>query len=117
MSRLREGQRSGEAVLHSEQNTQQHIPALIHPCNRVAAANSFVLEHPVSQAAAPERLPRLLPPRQAHLRGSGAEPPEGLAAELERTDAALAACSTAPDAPVVVYISKMVAVPTIALPR
>ncbi len=84
-------------------------------CSILAAACSPIHGFP-RQAAAPERLPRLLPPRQAHLRGGG-DPPEGLAANLQRTDDALAACSTAPDAPVVVYISKMVAVPTIALPR
>ena len=68
-----------------------------------------------AQAAAPERLPHLLPPRQTHLRGANL--PDGLVADLDRVEAALAACDTSVDAPVVVYISKMVAVPAIALPR
>jgi ribosome assembly protein 1 len=69
----------------------------------------------VCQAAAPERLPHLLPPRQAYLRGANL--PHGFAADLDRAEAALAACDASVDAPVVVYISKMVAVPAMALPR
>lgn len=68
-----------------------------------------------AQAAAPERLPRLLPPREAHLKG--AQLGAGVQAELDRTEAALAACDSSPDAPLVVYVSKMVAVPAAALPR
>ena len=100
---------------------QHHVPAsavsadLVSEACRNCAVTSR-LRFPW-QAAAPDRLPRLLPQRQVHPLRSGADLPAGLTAGLQRTDDALAACSTAPDAPVVVYISKMVAVPTIALPR
>lgn len=73
-------------------------------------------EHlPSPKAAAPERLPRLLPPRGAGLQGREAAPE--LEAALEAAEGALRACSTDPQAPCVVYVSKMVAVPANALPR
>ena len=36
---------------------------------------------------------------------------------LQRVQAAMAACSTSADAPLVAYVSKMIAVPASALPR
>jgi ribosome assembly protein 1 len=36
---------------------------------------------------------------------------------LQRVQAAMAACSTSEDAPLVAYVSKMIAVPASALPR
>lgn len=67
------------------------------------------------QEAAPVRLPRLLPPRAAALKGRAPSPQ--LEAALDASEAALAACSADPSAPAVVYVSKMVAVPASALPR
>lgn len=77
---------------------------------------SMAAEHlPSPLAAAPERLPRLLPPRREALKGL--EPSPELAAALDASEAALGACDGSPDAPTVLYVSKMVAVPASALPR
>lgn len=70
---------------------------------------------PSPRAAAPDRLPRLLPPQGLALGGHAADP--ALQQALAKAEAALRACSTDPEAPCVVYVSKMVAVPAGALPR
>lgn len=80
------------------------------------AVLSMAAEHlPSPLAAAPERYARLLPPRGEALKGAelGAE----LAASLDATEEAVRRCAAAPDAPLVLYVSKMVAVPASALPR
>ncbi|KAG2443951.1 hypothetical protein HXX76_002290 [Chlamydomonas incerta] len=70
---------------------------------------------PSPAAAAPFRAPRLLggPP--------GGPPPPGLparaAAELARVEAGVASSDSSEEAPLVVYVSKMVAVPVGLLPR
>ncbi len=69
----------------------------------------------VVQSAAPERVPRLLPPRSEALRG--APLPPDVQARLHAMEAAVGTCDTSPGAPLVVYVSKMVAVPASALPR
>lgn len=60
-------------------------------------------------------MPRLLPPRSEALRG--APLPPDVQARLHAMEAAVGACDTSPGAPLVVYVSKMVAVPASALPR
>ena len=67
------------------------------------------------QTAAPERLPRLLPPQSAALRG--APLPPDVAVRLAAVEAGVGSCDSGPGAPLVVYVSKMVAVPACALPR
>ncbi|GAB4820198.1 hypothetical protein N2152v2_007244 [Parachlorella kessleri] len=103
--------------------------ALAHPEARAAlravlrawlpladATLQMAAEHlPSPVAAAPDRLPRLLPPRTLALKGH--EVTQQLAQLLEATEAALRRCSADPEAPCVVYVSKMVAVPANALPR
>ena len=76
----------------------------------------MAVEHlPSPAAAAPERVSRLLPPRAEHLKLSELSPE--LQGSLDATEASVWGCSTAEDAPLVVYVSKMVAVPASALPR
>lgn len=76
----------------------------------------MAVEHlPSPAAAAPERFSRLLPPRAEHLKG--AEISAELQGSLDATEAAVRGCTTAGEAPLVVYVSKMVAVPASALPR
>lgn len=70
------------------------------------------LPSPVS--AAPERLSRLLPPRTAALKGMKSTDVEK---DLDVIEAAVGSCDVSRKAPMVVYVSKMVAVPAIALPR
>ncbi|PRW32859.1 ribosomal S5 Elongation factor G III V family [Chlorella sorokiniana] len=83
------------------------------------AVLSMAAEHlPSPIAAAPERYARLLPPRPEQLKAAAAE--EGgaeLAASLDAVEGAVRQCDTATDAPLVLYVSKMVAVPAAALPR
>ncbi|KAL4448964.1 hypothetical protein ABPG77_007681 [Micractinium sp. CCAP 211/92] len=81
------------------------------------AVLSMAAEHlPSPVDAAPERFSRLLPPRQEQLKIQS-----GLSAELQGSldacEAGVKACNTSPDAPLVLYVSKMVAVPANALPR
>lgn len=64
-----------------------------------------------SQEAAPERVPHLLPP-QEHL----VDPPRPLLESLGEQEAALTSCSCSSDAPLCIYISKMVSIPFSALP-
>lgn len=61
------------------------------------------------------RVPRLLPAREEALGRVPLPPPA--AAALAAMEAAVACCDTSPTAPLVVYVSKMVAVPASALPR
>jgi hypothetical protein len=68
-----------------------------------------------AQTAAPERVPRLLPPRSEALRGVPLPAPAQR--QLAAMEAAVGRCDLSPDAPLVVYVSKMVAVPASALPR
>ena len=68
-----------------------------------------------AQTAAPERVPRLLPPRSEALRGLPLPAPAQR--QLAAMEAAVGCCDLSPDAPLVVYVSKMVAVPASALPR
>lgn len=76
----------------------------------------MAVEHlPSPVVAAPERLPRLLPPRREALKGLPESP--ALRASLDAGEAALRACSADSEAPVVLYVSKMVAIPASALPR
>lgn len=76
-------------------------------------------EHlPSPLSAAPERYARLLPPRPEQLKAAAAE--EGgavLASSLDAVEGAVRRCDTEADAPLVLYVSKMVAVPAAALPR
>lgn len=73
-------------------------------------------EHlPSPTAAAPERFSRLLPPREQHVKALTM--PAELAAGLDAVEAAVRGCDPSPDAPLVLYVSKMVAVPASALPR
>lgn len=73
-------------------------------------------EHlPSPTAAAPERFSRLLPPREQHVKA--VDMPAELAAGLDAAEAAVRGCDPSPDAPLVLYVSKMVAVPANALPR
>lgn len=76
-------------------------------------------EHlPSPLAAAPERYARLLPPRPEQLKAAAAaEGGAELAASLDAVEGAVRRCDTAADAPLVLYVSKMVAVPAAALPR
>lgn len=68
----------------------------------------------VVQAASQERLSRLLPLQPASLEGSAA--PE-VAAGVQAQREGMSQCSIAADAPVVLYVAKMIAVPAGALPR
>lgn len=70
---------------------------------------------PSPLAAASERMARLLPPRVTQLKT--ADVAAELAASLDATDAAVRECDSSPDSPLVLYVSKMVAVPASALPR
>ncbi|DBB16984.1 TPA: hypothetical protein ACH3X3_014090 [Trebouxia sp. C0006] len=80
------------------------------------AVLSMAVEHlPDPASAAPGRLARLLPPQQLHLKGL--QLPKDLQQALESAEHGVESCSTSPEAPCVVYVSKMVAVPAAALPR
>ncbi len=70
---------------------------------------------PSPAAAAPERVARLLPSRKDALKGFE-ETPE-LAEALNTIENAVSSCDASENAPTVLYISKMVAVPASALPR
>ena len=70
---------------------------------------------PSPAAAAPLRVHRLLPPRKDALKGL--EETREVRAALDAVEAAVASCDASEDAPAVVYVSKMVAVPASALPR
>ena len=91
---------------------------------------------PGPAAAAPSRMPRLLgtaaaaaltnSPSSPSLadQSSGSSPeandvhlPPAVAAELLRVEQCLSASSASPDAPLVVFVSKMVSVPASLLPR
>lgn len=76
-------------------------------------------EHlPSPLAAAPERYARLLPARPEPLKAAvAAEGGAELAASLDAVEGVVRRCETAADAPLVLYVSKMVAVPAAALPR
>lgn len=65
--------------------------------------------------AAPERVSRLLPPREDALKGFVET--SQLAQALSKVEKAVATCDASENAPTVLYISKMVAVPASALPR
>lgn len=80
------------------------------------AVLSMAAEHlPSPLDAAPERCARLLPPRAEALRG--ADLPPALVESLDASEAAVKSCSADPQGPLVLYVSKMVAVPAAALPR
>ncbi|KAL3134116.1 hypothetical protein ABBQ32_008537 [Trebouxia sp. C0010 RCD-2024] len=80
------------------------------------AVLSMAVEHlPDPATAAPGRLARLLPPQQLHLKG--AQLSKDLQEALDAAEKGVERCNTSPEAPVVVYVSKMVAVPAAALPR
>lgn len=84
------------------------------------AVLSMAAEHlPSPAAAAPERFARLLPPRERAVKGAALsrERAAELAASLDAVEAAVRGCDPSPDAPMVLYVSKMVAVPANALPR
>ncbi|KAL6770647.1 EFG13 [Auxenochlorella protothecoides x Auxenochlorella symbiontica] len=78
-----------------------------------AVLGAAVAALPSPVAAAPRRAPRLLPPRDAALRGLA--PEEGVALELEAEERAMRECT--PAGPPLVYISKMISVPANVLPR
>ncbi|KAK9824164.1 hypothetical protein WJX72_008216 [[Myrmecia] bisecta] len=110
-------------------NLQVTDKALAHPDTRLALRAVLRSWLPLSEAvlsmavemlpnpgqAAPERLPRLLPPQEAHLKGL--ELPEDVQKGLDTVHHAMQICARTLDAPLVVYVSKMVAVPALALPR
>lgn len=83
----------------------------------------MAVQHMPSPAeAAPIRIPRLMGSTTpaactAAAEALAAQLPADAAAVLRRTEASLLSCSTADDAPVVVYVSKMVSVPVSLLPR
>ncbi|KAL0021764.1 hypothetical protein WJX79_006221 [Trebouxia sp. C0005] len=80
------------------------------------AVLSMAVEHlPDPASAAPGRLARLLPPQQLHLKG--VQLPKDLQQALDSAEHGVESCNTSPEAPCVVYVSKMVAVPAAALPR
>ncbi|DBA75465.1 TPA: hypothetical protein ACH3X1_010720 [Trebouxia sp. C0004] len=80
------------------------------------AVLSMAVEHlPDPASAAPGRLARLLPPQQLHLKG--VQLPKDLQQALDSAEHGVGSCNTSPEAPCVVYVSKMVAVPAAALPR
>lgn len=83
------------------------------------AVLSMAAEHlPSPLAAAPERYARLLPARPEPLKAAvAAEGGAELAASLDAVEGVVRRCETAADAPLVLYVSKMVAVPAAALPR
>lgn len=110
------------------QNTVSN-KALAHPEPRTAlrsvlrawlplseAVLGMALEHlPSPVASARDRLQRLLPSRSVALKGLPQSPE--LSQSLDKIENALSECNTTADAPTVVYISKMVAVPVAAIPR
>jgi len=109
----------------------QGIPerALSTPDARSALRSVFRVWLPLSEAvlgmakeclpspaqAAPERVIRLLPPREDALKGF--EETAQLAEALGKVEKAVSSCDASDNAPTVLYISKMVAVPASALPR
>ena len=103
--------------------------ALAHPDPKVALRSVMRAWIPLSEAilgigvqhlpspvaAAKLRLPRLLPARSTALKGL--EPTKELSKSLDEVETALYTCDTRSEAPLIAYISKMIAVPSLALPR
>ncbi|KAK9794308.1 hypothetical protein WJX73_002877 [Symbiochloris irregularis] len=82
------------------------------------AVLNMVAQHlPDPAAAIPDRMERLMPSRAAQLQHSGAGLSPQALQDLERIESGMQACTSAADAPTVVCISKMVAVPQGALPQ
>ncbi|MEW5312778.1 MAG: hypothetical protein WDW38_004386 [Sanguina aurantia] len=75
---------------------------------------------PSPSEAAPSRVPHLLgytPGSSSIARAGHALLPPAMQAQLHRAEASLTASSSDPDAPLVIYVSKMVSVPASLLPR
>jgi len=81
----------------------------LHPWGAAAVHGLCALCHALT--------PRPLRPFYICVLACCAQPPPSMAAALKDCEANLAASSASPDAPVVVYVSKMIAVPATLLPR